>query len=148
LLVQIFRFYYRCKNCAAEFTMKTDPKTSDYVLEEGASRNYEPWREEEAMKVEAARTKEEEERGNAMKALENRTLASKREMDLLETLDEMRSLRSRCAPGAYLAWKQRCCCWHAFVGSNVGSECCGARFVTSMFVMVQQLLANLKTISF
>jgi hypothetical protein len=25
--------------------MKTDPKTSDYLLEEGASRNYEPWRE-------------------------------------------------------------------------------------------------------
>lgn len=47
LLLQIFRFYYRCKNCAAEFTMKTDPKTSDYVLEEGASRNYEHWREEE-----------------------------------------------------------------------------------------------------
>jgi hypothetical protein len=45
LLLQIFRFYYRCKNCAAEFCMKTDPKTSDYVMEEGASRNYEPWRE-------------------------------------------------------------------------------------------------------
>jgi hypothetical protein len=42
---QIFRFYYRCKNCAAEFCMKTDPKTSDYVMEQGASRNYEPWRE-------------------------------------------------------------------------------------------------------
>jgi hypothetical protein len=44
-LLQIFRFYYRCTNCAAEFCMKTDPKTSDYVMEEGASRNYEPWRE-------------------------------------------------------------------------------------------------------
>jgi hypothetical protein len=44
-LLQIFRFYYRCKNCAAEFTMKTDPKSSDYILELGASRNYEPWRE-------------------------------------------------------------------------------------------------------
>eukprot|EP00882_Tetradesmus_deserticola_P009593 GHRQ01010127.1.p1 GENE.GHRQ01010127.1~~GHRQ01010127.1.p1 ORF type:complete len:199 (+),score=59.83 GHRQ01010127.1:333-929(+) len=43
--IQIFRFYYRCKQCAAEFCMKTDPKTSDYVMEEGASRNYEPWRE-------------------------------------------------------------------------------------------------------
>ena len=30
-----------------------------------------------------------------MKALENRTLDSKREMDLLSALDEMRSLRSR-----------------------------------------------------
>jgi hypothetical protein len=25
--------------------MKTDPKTCDYVMEAGASRNYEPWRE-------------------------------------------------------------------------------------------------------
>jgi hypothetical protein len=25
--------------------MKTDPKTSDYIMEQGASRNYEPWRE-------------------------------------------------------------------------------------------------------
>ena len=48
--LQIFRFYWRCKNCAAEFTMKTDPKTADYVLEEGASRNYEPWRETEVVR--------------------------------------------------------------------------------------------------
>lgn len=37
---QIIRFYYRCNNCAAEFTMKTDPANADYVLEEGATRNY------------------------------------------------------------------------------------------------------------
>lgn len=39
--------------------------------------------------------REEEERGNAMKALENRTLDSKREMDIMAALDEMRSLRAR-----------------------------------------------------
>jgi hypothetical protein len=44
-VLQIFRFYYRCTNCAAEFCMRTDPKTADYVMEQGASRNYEPWRE-------------------------------------------------------------------------------------------------------
>jgi hypothetical protein len=26
--IQIFRFYYRCKKCAAEFCMKTDPKNA------------------------------------------------------------------------------------------------------------------------
>ncbi|KIY95144.1 hypothetical protein MNEG_12818 [Monoraphidium neglectum] len=93
--IQVFRFYYRCTKCAAEFTMKTDPKTADYVMEHGASRNYEPWREADAAKADAAIQKEEEERGNAMKALENRTLESKREMDLMDTLDEMRSLRAR-----------------------------------------------------
>jgi hypothetical protein len=33
--------------------------------------------------------------GNAMKALENRTLESKREMDIMAALDEMRTLNSR-----------------------------------------------------
>eukprot|EP00775_Hariotina_reticulata_P002447 gene2447-2750_t len=93
--IQIFRFYWRCKNCAAEFTMKTDPKSSDYILEQGASRNYEPWREADAVKAEAVRSREEEERGNAMKALENRTKESKREMDIMEALDEMKSLKAR-----------------------------------------------------
>lgn len=93
--IQVFRFYWRCKRCAQEFTMKTDPKNSDYVLEEGATRNYEPWRDEDVAKVEAEAKKEEEEKGNAMKALENRTLDSKREMDIMSALDEMRSLKSR-----------------------------------------------------
>eukprot|EP00798_Chlamydomonas_sp_ICE-L_P001753 gene1753-33163_t len=91
----IFRFYYRCTNCAAEFCMKTDPKTADYIMEAGATRNYEPWRDKEATAEETAALREEEERGNAMKALENRTLDSKREMDVMNALDEMRSLKAR-----------------------------------------------------
>ena len=47
------------------------------------------------LKAEAVRAREEEERGNAMKALENRTKDSKREMDLMEALDEMKSLKAR-----------------------------------------------------
>ena len=49
--IKIFRFYYRCTACSAEFCMKTDPKNADYVVEGGATRNYEPWREKEAAKV-------------------------------------------------------------------------------------------------
>ena len=30
--------------------MKTDPKNSDYVVEAGASRNFEPWREKDSMR--------------------------------------------------------------------------------------------------
>lgn len=41
----------------------------------------------------AARAAEEE--GNAMKALENRTLDSKREMDIMSALDELQSLNRR-----------------------------------------------------
>jgi hypothetical protein len=39
--------------------------------------------------------REKEEAGDAMKALENRTLDSKREMDILAALDEMKALSSR-----------------------------------------------------
>lgn len=91
--IKIFRFYYRCTACSAEFCMKTDPKNTDYVVEGGATRNYEPWREREKEKLQSAVEREEEERGNAMKALENRTLDSRREMDMMAALDEMISLK-------------------------------------------------------
>lgn len=38
---------------------------------------------------EAVTAREEEERGNAMKALENRTLDSKNEMDIMDALEEL-----------------------------------------------------------
>lgn len=93
--IKIFRFYYRCTNCSAEFCMKTDPKSADYIVEDGATRNYEPWRDTEAAVTSVKAQREEEEKGNAMKALENKTLDSKREMDILAALDEMKSLKAR-----------------------------------------------------
>jgi hypothetical protein len=45
--IQIFRFYFKCPRCSAELAMKTDPKNSDYVVEAGATRNYEPWRDKD-----------------------------------------------------------------------------------------------------
>ncbi len=47
--------------------MKTDPEHADYSMEQGASRNYEPWREKDRDIAEAVAAREEEERGNAMK---------------------------------------------------------------------------------
>ncbi|XP_031271690.1 splicing factor YJU2-like [Pistacia vera] len=93
--IQLFRFYFKCTRCSAELTMKTDPQNSDYVVESGATRNFEPWRaeDEEADKEKKKRT--DEETGDAMKALENKTLDSKREMDILAALDEMKSMKSR-----------------------------------------------------
>ena len=58
----------------------------------------------------ALRTREEVEEGNAMKALENRTLDSKREMDISDALDEMRQLNAAHAGvthGAVLAALKR-----------------------------------------
>ena len=70
-------------------------QTADYVRDTGATRSYEPWRDKEATAEEMKALREEEESGNAMKALENRTMDSKREMDIMNALDEMRSLKAR-----------------------------------------------------
>lgn len=93
--IQIFRFYFKCTKCSAEITMKTDPQNSDYVVESGAARNFEPWRAEDEVVDEEQRKRNAEEMGDAMKSLENRTLDSKREMDILSALDEMKSMKSR-----------------------------------------------------
>ncbi|KAK9712831.1 Pre-mRNA-splicing factor cwf16 [Basidiobolus ranarum] len=93
--IKIFRFYIRCPRCSAEITFKTDPKNADYVAEHGAKRNFEPWREEEVAGEENKAEREQEEKENPLKALENRTLDSKREMEILDALDEIRTRNAK-----------------------------------------------------
>ena len=93
--IRIYRFYFRCTRCAAEITMKTDPKNSDYVCELGATRNFDVHRENRRQEENIAKRKKEEEDEDAMRALENRTLNSKREMEMLSALDDMKSLNAR-----------------------------------------------------
>ncbi|KAE8124661.1 hypothetical protein FH972_019526 [Carpinus fangiana] len=93
--IPLFRFYFKCTRCSAELTMKTDPQNSDYIVESGATRNFEPWREEDELTESEKQKRDAEEMGDAMKSLENRTLDSKREMDILAALDEMKSMKSR-----------------------------------------------------
>jgi Saf4/Yju2 protein len=81
--------------CSAEITFKTDPKNTDYAAEHGASRNFEPWREEKAVEEEDRLAKLEEEENNPMKVLENRTVDSKREMDILDALHDIRARNAR-----------------------------------------------------
>ncbi|XP_010498389.1 PREDICTED: coiled-coil domain-containing protein 94 homolog [Camelina sativa] len=93
--IQIFRFYFKCTKCSAELTMKTDPQNFDYIVESGASRNYEPWRAEDEEVDKDKQKRDAEEMGDAMKSLENRTLDSKREMDIIAALYEMKSMKTR-----------------------------------------------------
>jgi len=81
--------------CSSEITFKTDPKNTDYAAEHGASRNFEPWREEGAAEEEDRLAKLEEEENNPMKVLENRTVDSKREMDILDALQDIRARNAR-----------------------------------------------------
>ncbi|KXS09576.1 DUF572-domain-containing protein [Gonapodya prolifera JEL478] len=89
--IRIFRFYIRCPRCSSEITFKTDPKNTDYVCEQGASRNFEHARAESRETERLAEMRQQEEAHNPMKALENRTVDSKREMDILDALDEIRT---------------------------------------------------------
>ncbi|KAF8807146.1 DUF572-domain-containing protein [Phlegmacium glaucopus] len=93
--IKIFRFYIKCTLCSAEITFKTDPKNTDYTAEHGASRNFEPWRDESAEEEVDRLAKLEEEENNPMKVLENKTVDSKREMDILDALQDIRARNAR-----------------------------------------------------
>mmetsp|Transcript_46943 Transcript_46943/g.118301 ORF Transcript_46943/g.118301 Transcript_46943/m.118301 type:complete len:331 (-) Transcript_46943:50-1042(-) len=93
--IKIFRFYIKCTRCKAELTFKTDPKNNDYAVEHGATRNFDPWKAEANEKADVVQKRADEEEGDAMKALENRTLDSKRERDIMDALDELKSLKAR-----------------------------------------------------
>lgn len=82
--IKIFRFYVRCPRCSAEFTIKTDPEDSDYIAEAGCTKNFEPWKDVQQIVDQAKAEREEEEKADATKVLENRAKDSKREMDILE----------------------------------------------------------------
>ena len=93
--IRIFRFYLKCTYCYSEVTFKTDPKNHDYIVEHGADRNYEPWRDAQAAEAVLKELREEDEEGNAMKCLENRTYDSKREMELMDAIEEIKNLNKR-----------------------------------------------------
>ncbi|CED82577.1 Uncharacterized conserved protein [Phaffia rhodozyma] len=104
--IKIFRFYIKCTLCSSEITFKTDPQNADYLAEHGASRNFESWRDDadEHNKAtympDAGEDDEEEsaadkEREDAMKMLESSTESAKREMDILDALQDIRSRNAR-----------------------------------------------------
>jgi len=93
--IRIFRFYFRCTRCSSEITIKTDPENSDYKCEHGATRNYESVITNQEQKEAARKKKLEEEENDSMKQLENRTIDNRMEMDILDGLDEIRSLNAQ-----------------------------------------------------
>eukprot|EP00277_Geminigera_cryophila_P003678 CAMPEP_0179420384 /NCGR_PEP_ID=MMETSP0799-20121207/9141_1 /TAXON_ID=46947 /ORGANISM="Geminigera cryophila, Strain CCMP2564" /LENGTH=302 /DNA_ID=CAMNT_0021193995 /DNA_START=159 /DNA_END=1067 /DNA_ORIENTATION=+ len=84
----IHRFFIKCPRCSSEIVFRTDPETSDYMMESGATRNYEVWNDRRG-EVEV------DEEADAMQALEARTQDSKIEMDILDALDDTKSINKR-----------------------------------------------------
>lgn len=93
--LKVFRFYFKCPRCMQEITFKTDPKNYDYVVEHGATPNFKALKLAHQQEVEQQKEKEEEERLNPMKLLENRTKASRREMENLEALEDLKEMNQR-----------------------------------------------------
>jgi hypothetical protein len=111
LTIPIYRFYIRCTRCSSEITFKTDPKNMDYSCERGAKRNFESWRDPESSELketdeerldrlerEEAEEAENAER-NAMEELEQKMEDSKREMQIADALDEIRTRNARIERG-------------------------------------------------
>jgi hypothetical protein len=99
--IKIYRFYIKCTQCSAEITFKTDPKNTDYVAEHGAQRNFELWRSDgtEELAEETAEERleriEKELAEDPMAELEAKQVDSKREMDILDALQEIRTRNAR-----------------------------------------------------
>lgn len=93
--IRIYRFYIKCTRCLQEISFKTDPRNTDYEIEAGATRNFMALKmaEDQARREEAEAR--EEEANNPMKLLENRTEQSKNEIEMLESLEELRDLNRR-----------------------------------------------------
>ncbi|CAJ1944445.1 unnamed protein product [Cylindrotheca closterium] len=93
--IQRWRFYIKCTHCSRTVSFLTDPKNADYEMESGGTRNYEVYKDKEKTEGEAVIEKEEEEKIDPMKALENRVLDSQREMADLDNLEEIRAMNRR-----------------------------------------------------
>ncbi|XP_055382663.1 splicing factor YJU2 [Condylostylus longicornis] len=93
--IRIYRFYIKCTRCLQEISFKTDPKNTDYEIEAGATRNFMALKLAEEQARREDEELKEEEANNPMKLLENRTEQSKNEIELLESLEELKDLNRR-----------------------------------------------------
>ncbi|ETN71250.1 hypothetical protein RB195_008195 [Necator americanus] len=89
--LRLFRFYFKCPNCLAEITFKTDLENCDYQNEHGATRLFEAIKMyQDAEKAKEAQ--EEEDKKDPMKMLEKRTMMSRAEMEAMGNLEDLQEI--------------------------------------------------------
>jgi hypothetical protein len=104
---EVYADAQKCTLCSAEITFKTDPKNADYICEHGATRNFENWAETDSKRgvMPGAEADDEyDSEGNAledkaerdaMADLERSQEQSRREMDMMDELADLRQRNAR-----------------------------------------------------
>lgn len=87
--IPVYRFYIHCKNCYSEITIKTDPQNTDYIVEHGATRHFEPWRKVQLENAEAERARAA---GSDIGVLESNFRVLDRDMKNAEELERLETL--------------------------------------------------------
>jgi len=93
--IQIIRFYIKCGTCSNQMSFKTDPENDDYVMESGGTRTFEMWQETNAVAASNLEERIDEDKDDAMTALENRTKDTQKMVDMLDALDELKAVSQR-----------------------------------------------------
>ena len=93
--LRIYRFYIKCTACLSEISFRTDPENTDYVLEAGATRNFEALSKAEKQAENDEKAHKEETKLNPMLLLEERTKASKDALERTEALEDLYELNKR-----------------------------------------------------
>jgi flagellar motility protein MotE (MotC chaperone) len=93
--IKIYRFYIKCTACSNELTFLTDPANSDYKMESGAKRNFEPWKVRAAEETEEKNKKEAEEKNDLLKKLENKQEEMRLQLQQQRELEELQKNSQR-----------------------------------------------------
>ena len=94
LNLSVYRFFGFCKHCRAEFTFKTNPKDGNYIMESGGSRQYEAFADAAAVEQDM-KTEEQRAAEDAMAALEQKRIDTKREEQAHNDLDRIMAMNKR-----------------------------------------------------
>ncbi|ETO13020.1 hypothetical protein RFI_24357 [Reticulomyxa filosa] len=93
--IKRWRFYVKCSSCSSEMTFLTDPENDHYVPEHGCSSMTEPWRAKIEAEEAYIKRREDEELGDAMKALENRSKETKYQLDVMDTINDLQDINKQ-----------------------------------------------------
>jgi len=87
--ITIWRFHVRCPVCRSVIVFRTDPENQDYDIVSGGTRSFRSAYVRAREEAEASELEKEIEDNNPMKLLEDRTFASKRELEDVELVEDL-----------------------------------------------------------